>query len=30
MLWLNEKHKEEGLDNKNFREITIKYQKETI
>ena len=25
-LWLNEKHIEEGLDNKNLREITIKIQ----
>ena len=24
ILWLNEKHIEEGLDNKNLREITIK------
>ena len=25
ILWLNEKHIEEGLDHKNLREITIKY-----
>ena len=25
ILWLNEKHIEKGLDNKNLREITIKY-----
>ena len=24
-MWLNEKHTEEGLDNKNLQEITIKY-----
>ena len=25
ILWINEKHIEEGLDHKNFQEITIKY-----
>ena len=25
ILWLNEKHIEEGLDHKNLQEITIKY-----
>ena len=25
ILWLNEKHIEEGLDHENLREITIKY-----
>ena len=25
MFWLNEKHIEEGLDHKNLREITAKY-----
>ena len=25
ILWLNEKHIEEGLDHKNLREITTKY-----
>ena len=26
ILWLNEKHVEEGVDHKNLREITIKYR----
>ena len=28
ILWLNKKHIEEGLDHKNFREITVKYPSE--
>ena len=30
MLWLNEKHIEEGLENKNLREITTKYHSDLI